>query len=539
MDNETAGKGASGTKNPAAMPFAFGRDESGSLIVFSLFLLLLMLMIGGMAMDLMRFETQRARLQSTLDRSVLAAASLSNPLSPEEVVVDYFTRAGLGDYIDVNDVTSTTTLSSREVSAATHIDMNTTFMKLLGIQTMAAPAAGTAEESTTQTEVSLVVDVSGSMGWGSSSGNSKIYELRNAATEFVNILQCNPENPNNTNNCIVEPDTVSISMVPYSHQVLAGQPIFDAISVTNEHNLSTCLTFESGDFNTTTINPAVEMKRTGHFDPWYSGSNPPYYLACLTNSWRTIMPLENDPADLRSQISQLGASGNTSIDIGMKWGSALLDPAFRPATADLIASGDVVGAFHDRPFDWTETSVNKVIVLMTDGVNTWQPYLKENYRDGPSGVYRNTSYSNRWSVYRASTDRYYWVRVGGSYWSQSGTWHDHPYGDQESGNAYELSFPELWAQRRTNWYRSFWWLDDPVSWNGGSTKDSRLDAICDAAKAQNITVYALGFEVTSYSAQVMQSCASSPAHYFDVNGSNLSETFAAIARKISPLKLVN
>ena len=54
----------------------FRQDEDGGLIIFSLYLFVMMLMIGGLAVDFMRYEITRTRLQNTLDRAVLAAADL-------------------------------------------------------------------------------------------------------------------------------------------------------------------------------------------------------------------------------------------------------------------------------------------------------------------------------------------------------------------------------------------------------------------------------------------------------------------------------
>ncbi len=525
----------------------FGRDESGSLVVFALFVFMAMLLVGGMALDLVRYETHRARLQSTLDRAVLAAASLNQELSPEEVVLDYFDRADLGAYIGADDITATASLTSRRVSASADMDMPTTFMRMLGITDMQTPAAGTAEESATRTEVSLVVDVSGSMGWWSySGGRSKIDLLRLAAIQFVNILMCDPSDPDATTDCTVEPDTVSITLVPYAQQVLAGESVLDQLTVTEEHEYSSCITFDEEDFASAAIDPATLYKRTGHFDAWYWSS--PVWWECSTDAWRRILPVENEPQDLRDAIIDLQASGNTSIDLGMKWGAAFLDPAFQPVIQGLVEEGVVAEAFDDRPFSYSENGIKKVIVLMTDGVNTTQYYLNEGYRSGPSGVYYNTVYPDRVSIYRPSTDMFYWPHTG--------TWEDHPYGagssyscsgwwwwscswQNEPGSAVEYSFPDLWANHTIDWYEQFWWLGTPVSSNGGWTKDMQLDAICSAAKAQNITVYTIGFEVTTASAAVMQSCASSPAHYFDVDGADLTDAFAAIARQISALRLVN
>lgn len=525
----------------------FQRDEEGSLIIFSLFLFVTMLLIGGMAVDLMRYETHRARLQSTLDRAVLAAASLDQPLSPEEVVLDYFDRANLSAYIDDNDIVATETLTARQVSAVSGMVMPTTFMRLLGVENLHTPAAGTAEESASRTEVSLVVDVSGSMG-GWTSGGSKIAVLRDAATQFVNILMCDPSDPYATSNCTVEPDTVSMTLVPYAQQVLVGESVLDQMNVTQEHQSSSCITFDLDDFDVAAVDPNVEYKRTGHFD-WRWWVDYPSWWECSTNAWRQVLPVENNPQDLRDAIGDLQASGNTSIDLGMKWGTAFLDPAFQPVVQGLITDGYVDSAFDDRPFLYTENGIKKVIVLMTDGVNTSQFYLYDEYRDGPSGVYYNSSYPSRVSVYRPATDRYYWTHTG--------TWEDHAYGDgstygcsgpwwrrtcgwqSEPGSAIEYTFPQLWQNYSWGWYEDFWWLGDPGSVYGNATKDDRLNAICDAAKDQNITVYTIGFEVTSASAAVMRDCASSPAHYFDVDGADLTDAFAAIARQISALRLIN
>ena len=73
----------------------FTRREDGTLVYFSLMLFVMMMMMGGFAVDLMRYETIRTSLQNTLDRSTLAAASLTQRLNSTTVVNDYFAKAGL------------------------------------------------------------------------------------------------------------------------------------------------------------------------------------------------------------------------------------------------------------------------------------------------------------------------------------------------------------------------------------------------------------------------------------------------------------
>ncbi len=541
----------------------FRRREDGSLIVFGLFIFVIMLMIGGMAVDLMRYEAQRTRLQSTLDRAVLAAASLDQPLSPEAVVADYFDKAGLSAYLQ--DVYVEDYNTSRKVTASANMRVNSTFLNLLGITHLSAPAGGAAQESASQTEISLVVDVSGSMGRTSASGQSKIYELRRAATRFVNIMQCDPENPDATTGCKVQPGKVSISLVPYSEQVVAGNNLLSRFYVTNEQNDSTCVTFREDEFLTTAMIPdasgipawVVPHQRTGHFDPWSSSRRNVGSWTCrVDQSWREIQPLVGEAAVLRTRINNLGATGNTSIDVGMKWGAALLDPSIQPVISSLVHVNQIEPAFDGRPYAWDERGVNKVIVLMTDGVNTNQHYLYDGYREGPSEVWR---YGSKFSVFNEDTGLYYWDFEKS--WQR---WQDHPYGDGKywycrrsngtdcrwinedgdstndgPGTASQLDFPDLWKRKPTAWYEQFNWLNNPGSSYGNSVKNARLDDICKAAKAQDITVFAVGFEVTSESGQIMSKCASYPSYYFNADGTNLSHAFAAIAREISKLRLVN
>lgn len=559
--------GSAGGQTPRrGLMSRFMREEDGSFIIFGLFIFVLMLMIGGLAVDLMRYEAQRARLQATLDRAVLAAASMSQPLPPKQVVMDYFEKAGLGGLITEDDITVEDHTTYRRVSADVSMIVDSTFLNFMGIEHLTAPGMGAAEESATQTEISLVLDVSGSMGRTSASGNSKIYELRQAAKQFVNIMQCDPSDGEATTDCTVEYGKVSISLIPYSEQVLAGENLLDRlpdnVTVTAEHTSSSCLHWEEADFEATGLDltdPNLILQRTGHFDPWRGRNSTPSSWTCKRDSWREILPFGAAHATLRSRIDQLGASGNTSIDIGMKWGALLLDPSLKLTLVDLIADGVVDSAFAGRPYTLGERGISKVVVLMTDGENTSQHYLHADNREGGSEVWYNEE-EDEYSVYRASYDKYLRVSTGdyldkpygmndggetetvqvctGRRWWRR-CWYETVTTSPDPGHAERLSFQELWGEHWT-WdrYDQYSWLDAGSSY-GTYTKDDRLDDICTAAKNAGITIFTVGFETSDRSNAVMASCASSPAHHFDVQGTDLTDAFAAIAREISKLRLVN
>ncbi|MBT25352.1 MAG: hypothetical protein CML60_02955, partial [Rhodobacteraceae bacterium] len=140
------------------------------MIAFAMMMLIFMLMMAGVGVDIMRFERDRTMLQNTLDRAVLAAADLDQTRNADEVVNDYFTKAGLAD--NLTGVDFSQSLGSKRVAATAETTFDTFFLKLMFIPTLTAKASGVAAESIDGLEVSLVLDVSGSMN-----SNSRLTNL--------------------------------------------------------------------------------------------------------------------------------------------------------------------------------------------------------------------------------------------------------------------------------------------------------------------------------------------------------------------------
>ncbi|MBV1866560.1 MAG: Tad domain-containing protein [Marinosulfonomonas sp.] len=535
----------------AAKAKRFRKSEDGGLLIFSLFLFVMMLIISGLAVDLMRTETERTRLQSTLDRSILAGSSLTQTLDAKTVVLDYFARAGLADAITADDITVVQSVNSKSVSAAVSMNVDTFFLNLIGIDTLLAPAGGTAEESVTDIEISLVVDTSGSMGGTSASGNTKIQDLQKAAKEFVYAMQCDPNaTPPFDGVCTVDPDTVSISLIPYNEQVLLGETLIQQFNTTEEHTQSSCIDFDVADYSTIAVelDPVVadpifglpdltpDLRRSATIDPWGSGNSAvDWRRTCSPYNQRVVSPYEDDYADLEVAIDALYASGYTSIELGMKWGAALLDPAFRPAVQNLSDNlGVVSSGFVGRPFNYDRPATKKVVVLMTDGKNTTQHLVRDGFQAGPSPFYINTAtgpHAGHVSVYDAVNDDYFLV--------EHGTHAASPDGD---GDAVQMSYPDFWDTYTWKYYKnvaSDASLPNAVDQVFNSAKNTRLDAMCNAAKTQNITIYTMGFETSTASSNIMKACATTPSHHFDVDGTDIGVAFQSIARDISALRLTH
>jgi uncharacterized protein YegL len=558
---------------------AFRKDEEGSLLIFGLFCFVMMLMLSGVALDLMRFEERRTTLQNTIDRASLAAADLQQSLAPKEVVKDYFRKAGLRPPTDDQiTVVNSSHGDSRRVSVSVAETMPTWFMSLVGVKTLSTPGVSTAEESVGKIEISLILDVSGSMA------GSRINNLIPAAKSFVDQIFDSAED-----------DKVSISIIPYSTQVSLSNNLISYFNVTAEQTNSNCIEFEpsQGDFTTTAVsfgnNPSDrKYQRNGHFDPFYKAS-PPRLLNCDPAADRKILPFSSDRSQLKTFINSLRAEGNTSIDLGMKWGAALLDPSMQGVVTGMIDNGNLPSAVSGRPFAYTDGQVLKIIVLMTDGENTTEYKLRNAsnggsggpYNTGFSPLYRNTYYAsnnytvNQYSLYDSSSHKYYSTEIG--------QWLNHPWGDgsrsvttcnskgkncstsnvNDTGyngvtpKAVQMTWQEVWARM------SIYYLSDNIiydAYGSSSTrnlwrpasvsnpkvntyvdnaKDGQTLSLCSAAKAHNVRIYTIAFEAPRGGQELLSQCASSDASHYEVEGLDIEDAFSGIVQSINKLRLTH
>ena len=326
----------------------FRRSEDGAITILSLFFFVVMLAAAGLGIDVMRHEMARTHLQSTLDSAVLAGAGAPADATEEEIkaiVEDYFQAAGLSQHLNEIDPEKDikTSLNSKRVTASASLEMDTFLMRLAGVKTMAAGGGSTAAIASPKLEISLVVDASGSMR------GDRMTELKAAAKEFVTTIIDGSD-----------PGNVAISIVPYSWNVTPPQELFDALSVDKRHDYSTCIHFTDDEFQNVAVDPDTtyaqsiytslsgDFNALGQGDPFkydpYRGwvNNSAYNQSCYTDAYFQILPYSNDKQELHDKIDALQAAGSTSTDLGMKWGVALLDPAFQPVVQTLQAQYDYV-----------------------------------------------------------------------------------------------------------------------------------------------------------------------------------------------------
>ena len=231
MRGQDAEGAPAGARRPPRGPAHLARAEDGSLVVFGLLILVVMLMAAGLAIDTMRHERERVRLQATLDRAVLAAADLGHTLPPEQVVESYFEAAGLSDRLGAVSVERS--LNHKSVTAQAAYDMPTVLLGMAGVDSLRAASLARAEERVTDVEISLVLDVSGSMA-----RFDRLTNLRRAATEFIDEVLPADAPPG-------ERGLTTVSLVPYSSSVNAGRALLAHYGLNRVHEWSNCVLFQN------------------------------------------------------------------------------------------------------------------------------------------------------------------------------------------------------------------------------------------------------------------------------------------------------
>ncbi|KPQ07058.1 MAG: Flp pilus assembly protein TadG [Rhodobacteraceae bacterium HLUCCA12] len=551
----------------------FAAASEGSLAVFSLFLFVGLLLVGGVGIDLMRYEQERVRLQAATDRAVLAATSLRQTQDVETVIRDYLARENLEHLI--HSIESDEGVNFREARVTTRGAVPTILMHMVGLDALGFQVISAAEERVPNLEISLVIDLSGSMN-----SYNRLNNLKDAAEEFIRtVFNASEEG------------SVSMSLVPYTGQVNAGAAILDHYDVEHRQEFSHCVDFDASHYTTTALPTGATLTGAGHGFPWeappytsYYQSNDPlsagFYDCPIApgNAGLEVTPFSGDPDELVTRVNAMQALGATSIDIGMRWGVALVDPSVQPMAAAMAAAGEIDSRLSDRPAEHGSPDTMKIVVLMTDGENFQERRLTDDVRSGPSPVWINTEDDSldTFSLYDESSDLYWHRRDGDWYeapWGTDGletcervcasrTWwggcqsYETQCSTYDGDHARRLDWPELfhrtqmyWAARQifaparggsssqqSNYAHSLTlnWQDSVST----GTKDQRLQQICASARDTGITVFSIAFEADPGGISGLRQCATTPAHFFDVEGVEIADAFRSIASHIRQLRLV-
>ncbi|EEE39059.1 hypothetical protein RKLH11_2905 [Rhodobacteraceae bacterium KLH11] len=641
----------------------FAVSTDGSMTILTLFLIMIVFTVAGFAVDLMRYDRERVRLQYALDRAVLAAADLDQELCPRVVVNDYISKEGFdpgiideikvdpetclntdssdsdGDGTDSSDAsgsdsdpsdtassgtesgsdgtssggdtagTSTTTNAvelqgKRKVEASAQLNIETHFMKWSGVDTINSTAVSAAEESIGNVEISLVLDVSGSME------GAKLTNLQKAAKDFVKeMLEKSAD------------DSLSISIIPYSEQVGVPDYMMDKINTTGGNKVANCIEFQPADFTaipftafsigapSEATNPPPSVPQSLHFtnrsNDFRRGGNRDHRstndVVSRFSPWdanfpcredtptdrREMVVIQNDLDTLNKQINNLVAAGSTSINIGLKWGLALLDESIQPLIKTVANDTNVPKIFEDRPRPTNTTDTLKVVVLMTDGKNDLQRAVVPPYNDGPSDVFWNAGAQEYSVLVDEDNSQFLWPDVSINEWTNKDTsnqkywereeYQNHAYGAgttryrrcktfytstgrcasfyDEVRDATELGtqpvrleWPDVWAHTEIKAIESLFrrtkgdtYADDfirnSIVTADISKKNEQVVSLCGKAEEKEVLIFSIAFEAPSSVKQMLKDCAVKPARYYEATGTQIERVFDSISTSIQNLRL--
>ncbi|MEM7718739.1 MAG: TadE/TadG family type IV pilus assembly protein [Pseudomonadota bacterium] len=580
----------------------FERDDAGSLTVFGLFIFVLIIAIAGLAVDMMRYENERVGVQNTLDTAVVAATSLNQDANTNEevtaLVKSYFEKAGYDpDMVqvapDIEIPAGGGEETLRTVTARVDFSMNTAFMNMLGIDELPGVVGGGAREGQQLIEIALVLDISGSMGWG-----SKLQNMKSAAKEFVTFVL-------NNNGA----DRVMISIIPYNMQVQMSEDLLGRLDIRNDLNVITpepshpgavlayntqnvaarCVRFLDADFDSRRLSDAAEVEPSAKFarGNWnYAQPDPAGNGFWCGEGYPEMLLFQNDETKLHNHIDSLTARGMTAIDYGMKWATGVLDPSFRPIVQSMLTdtrqlrddasqlastSGNpyvepseqwmVPETVEGHPVDYGTENVYKYIVMMTDGSNTQHLDLKDEFKSGPSRVWWSEELSEEFDANGVEFDgfivempandpneRYYRPRsptqtADDSYLSEA----DFAALDVDRVN--QWTYHEVYNRFSVRNVADYFFRTDEtartahrnaeVDTGGYGTADTNLARICDEAQENGwIEVYTVAFEAPAGGVNALQRCVENkPGNFFNVAGTQISTAFEAIAAEITKLRL--
>ncbi|QLF68526.1 VWA domain-containing protein [Peteryoungia desertarenae] len=319
--------------------------------------------IGG-TIDIAMAERVRTDLQKTLDNATLAAASITQNQNAE-AVVNEFLRTHFGGGVTAS-VSMRATADTRVVNSVATYTHKTYFLHLLDMDVLNISVSSTASEYAQNVELSLVLDISGSMLAGETV--TRIDALRPAAQRFV-------EEVLNERTKL----TTTINLIPYSGQVALGARAFDTLTGgtstgVRKHNHSSCI----GDRSTRYSSSIPNFRQAEHvphfatnrwareFEPWQ----------CPNDESAAIL-FSNDKKALSERIAEMQLHDGTGTHIGMRWAIMTLDNRFNTHVRQLdrAEAFDIDDRHLNRPLPFNSGS-RKVIVLMTDG-EVWHQHRPE------------------------------------------------------------------------------------------------------------------------------------------------------------------
>ncbi len=529
----------------------FNRDNRGVSAVIIAFLAIPIFGAIGLSIDLGRAYVLKSKLSTALDAAGLAVGRNIFAPTDAEIYADAqkyfdanFPSGFMGtDPITMNSETVTWDSTRENISLNIRADMGTTFMNVLGQPSLAVGAVTEIKRDNRGMELVLVLDNTGSMG--SSLGSStRLDELKSASKNLVDILYGNDQTKDKLWVGIV-PYTMAVNVGPQNIDWLKNtyktNLTNNSTSIFTADSSNTSLGRDvTGDGVNDTVygwEGCVEMRDhllggtedisdnppNNDFVPYfwndyfrdsdndfhgdnsggdtetnndwkkYSSKKGNYYSVTSSTGPNRycpesmVLPLTAEKDTIKSHIDSMDADGGTAINLGMVWGWRVISPRWRGEWQGSSTLNLPTG-YSALPLDYGEEFMDKVVVLMTDGLNT----LGTN--------------SSAYDIYHA--------------YARSELFDTNP-----TTNKYD--------------YRGFL-RQAALSGSGYSNYpdivDDKVLANCTAMKNAGIIVYTV--LLVDGNSSMMRDCATSPKHAFvATSAEELADNFNTIGEELSNLRI--
>ncbi len=465
----------------------FAENQRGAVAVLIAVAVVPLFGFIGVATDAARGYMFKAKLQQAVDAAALAGGRVINDPDRDSDIEQYFYANMPDNYLGAPTPTPAISVDEAAglVTVTASATMPTTLVSVLGIHDVTVNARSVVRRAVRGMELALIMDNTGSMR-----GGGKIDTMKTAAHDLIDILYGNNETVEN----------FWVSLVPYAATVNVGNA-----------NTGWLQGFSAGDYSPTAWKGCVEA-RPAPFDqtddlpavqawpPHLWQSTMGMYPTTGDNDWDAsnidesngaqndglgpnlgcgpaITPLVAEQSTVHAAITEMQPwhRGGTMANLGLAWGWRTLSPNWR---------GAWTGVDPELPLDYNTPLMDKVAIILTDGVNQWY--------DWPGGLPGKPDAA-------AMPDADYTA-----------------YGRLSEGRLGTTSASAVTTQI-----------------------NNRMLNVCNAMKNEGIIVYTITFKLSnSTTQQLFSDCATDPDHYFNSpTNADLAETFETIGQELTNLRL--
>ncbi|HZZ79710.1 MAG TPA: ubiquitin-activating E1 FCCH domain-containing protein, partial [Gemmataceae bacterium] len=195
----------------------FRKDERGVFGVIFGLIAVVLVALAGCVVDFSYMQTVRSRAQNALDSSALALQAKMSTLTDDQIKSQ--AQSLLVERLADSKITATVIGVTKNVNAGT-LDLNATiavptiFVQLVGVRTLNAQLKTEVTQNSSNLEVSLALDLTGSMTELTSGSNpvTKIQALKDATHNIINLLVQDTQPP-------TAQTYTRMAMAPYSYGV--------------------------------------------------------------------------------------------------------------------------------------------------------------------------------------------------------------------------------------------------------------------------------------------------------------------------------